>query len=109
MDIHSIVNIIEKDSKILEILKYCPYDILKHWSIRDYGKGQIIFRQGEVYNSFCIAVSGFIDIYVMAENGKRYSQAIYTKEKGIIEIVDNSVVIKDIDALKAEEEVSRYE
>lgn len=90
MDIHNIVNIIEKNPKINEILKYCPYDILKHWSIREYAKGQIIFRQGEIYNSFCIAVNGYIDIYVMAESGKRYSQAIYTTGDfiGELEIFD---------------------
>ncbi|HYE82281.1 MAG TPA: Crp/Fnr family transcriptional regulator [Clostridia bacterium] len=90
MDIHSIGSIIEKSPSIYEILKYCPYDILKRWSIKDYAKGQVIFRQGEIYDSFCIAVSGYIDIYVMAENGKRYSQAIYTTGDfiGELEIFD---------------------
>lgn len=90
MDIHGIVNIIERNPRIYEILKCCPYDILKRWKIRNYAKGQILFRQGEIYDSFCIAVSGYIDIYVMAENGKRYSQAVYTTGDfiGELEIFD---------------------
>lgn len=78
MDISKLINIIECNPQIYEMLKYCPYSILKQWNMRDYSKGSIIFRQGEVYDRFCIAVSGYIDIYVMAESGKKYSQAIYT-------------------------------
>lgn len=78
MDIHKLINIIEGSPQIYEMLKYCPYSILKRWNMRDYPKGHVIFKQGEAYNHFCIAVSGYIDIYVMAENGKKYSQAIYT-------------------------------
>lgn len=90
MDIHKLINIIEGSPKIFEMLKYCPYNILKQWDMKEYPKGHVIFRQGEIYDHFCIVVSGFIDIYVMAESGKRYSQAIYTTGDfiGELEIFD---------------------
>jgi hypothetical protein len=78
MDIRELINVIEGNPQIYEMLKYCPYSILKQWNMKNYAKGTIIFRQGEVYDRFCIAVSGYTDIYVMAESGKKYSQAIYT-------------------------------
>lgn len=79
MIIHNIVNIIENDTEIFKILRSCPYEILKQWEIKDYPEGTIICRQGEIYNYFYIIVSGFADIYIMAESGKKYSQAVYTK------------------------------
>lgn len=86
MSIHDVINIIENDVQIFNILKYCPYEILKQWEIKDYPEGEIICRQGEVYGYFYIVVSGLVDIYIMAENGRKYSQAVYQKGNYIGEL-----------------------
>lgn len=90
MEIHEIINIIENNEAIYEILKYCPYEILKSWKIKKYTKNSIILNQGEIYDSFYIIAQGIADIYIMAENGKRYSQATYNKGYfiGELEIFD---------------------
>lgn len=90
MNIHEIYEIIEGNAKLYEILKYCPYEILKQWKVKSHPKGQVVFRQGEAYDYFYIIINGYLDIYVMAENGKRYSQAVYTTGNfiGELEIFD---------------------
>lgn len=90
MGISEIQKVMENNSKIDEILKFCPCEILKHWEFCEYKKGEILLRQGEVPEKFCIIVEGCVDIYAMAENGKKYTQNIYTKGNyiGELEIFD---------------------
>lgn len=101
MSIHEIIEIIETNRDINELLSYCPYQILRQWEIKHYKKGEIIGRQGEVYNYFAIIVAGYVDIYSMSESGKTYSQAIYSKGNylGELEIFDQKPCICFIQAL----------
>lgn len=69
--------IIEKSPKIYEIIKGCPYEILKKWQIKKVKKGEVVLRQGEVYDYFFIVARGIVDIYIMSEQGKKYSEAVY--------------------------------
>lgn len=86
MDIYKVVQIIESTPEIYNMLKYCPYDILKRWQIKKYEKDSIILNQGEIYDYFYIIVDGIADVFVMSENGKRYSQSIYNKGNFIGEL-----------------------
>lgn len=112
MDIHKIIQIIESNPEIYEMLKYCPYEILKQWSLKEYKKGEFILNQGEVYDCFYILVEGTVDIYVMSETGKKYSLAIYKKGNyiGEHEIFDRMPFscfaegISDVKLLKIERE-----
>lgn len=79
MNVYKIIGIIETEPEIYEILKHCPYEILKKFSVKEYKKGKFILKQDEVYDSFYILVEGFVDIYVMSEAGKKYSLTIYKK------------------------------
>lgn len=79
MDIHKIIEVIENNPELYEMMKYCPYEILKQWSLKEYKKGKFILRQGHVYDSFYLIIEGSVDIYVMSETGKKYSLAIYKK------------------------------
>ena len=72
-----VVEIIENNPKMYELLKNCPYQILKEWSIERYQKGEFLLHQGEVYEYFYIVVSGEIDIYILSEDGKKFSLAKY--------------------------------
>ena len=42
MNIHNIVNIMENDTEIFNILKNCPYEILKQWEIEDYPEETVV-------------------------------------------------------------------
>lgn len=101
MTIHNIIDIIENNAEIFKILKDCPYEILKQWEIKDYAKGTVICNQGEVYDYFYIIVSGSVDVYIVAENGKKYSQAVYTRGYyiGELEIFDKKPYICSVQAL----------
>lgn len=79
MNLEKIIDIIEKEPEIYEILKYCPYEILKQFSVKEFPKGKFILNQGQVYDTFYIIVYGFADIYVMSDTGKKYSLTIYKK------------------------------
>ncbi|WP_416198690.1 MAG: cAMP-binding domain of CRP or a regulatory subunit of cAMP-dependent protein kinases [Sporanaerobacter sp.] len=96
-----IVDIIESNGQIKEMLKDCPYDILKRWKIREYPKDYVICHQDMKYEYFCIIVEGYANIYLTAENGKKFSQSIYKKGDyfGELEIFDNKPYICSIEAL----------
>ena len=90
MKLYDVIDILEANPAIYTILKNCPYHILKQWEVCHVAKGCIIGCQGQSYDYFSIIVSGWTDIYIMADNGKRYSQAIYTTGNyiGELEIFD---------------------
>ena len=71
--------IIENNSSIYNMLKDCPYEILKKWEIKKYPRDFTICMQGEVYDYFYIIIDGYVNICMTVENGKKYSQAIYKK------------------------------
>jgi len=79
MNIHKIIQIIESEPTIYQMMKGCPYHLLQQWEIQSYHKGSMIGCQGERQEYFYIVIEGKVDIYIMAENGKCYSQAIYQK------------------------------
>lgn len=101
MNIGDIVNIIENNSYIYEMMKYCPYEILKHWEYREYSPGTIICRQGERYDDFLVIVEGYVNIYYMAENGRKYIQSIYKEGNfiGELEIFERKPYICFVEAL----------
>lgn len=93
--------IIESNPSIREMLKYCPYDVLKQWEIKDYPKGYIVCQQDMYYNFFYIIVEGYANIYITAENGKKYVQSIYKKGDffGELEIFEQKPYICSVEAL----------
>lgn len=101
MNIEDIINIIESNPSIYEMMKYCPYEILKRWDYREYSSGSIICRQGERYDLFLVIVKGYINIYYMAENGQKYIQSIYKEGNfiGELEIFDGRPYICFVESL----------
>lgn len=79
MYIYKVIEIIENEPEVYEILKCCPYEILKQFYVKEYKKGEFLLNQGEVYDKFYILVDGLVDIYEMSEKGKKYSLAIYKR------------------------------
>lgn len=97
-----IIDIIETNKEIRDILRYCPYDILNKWEFKEYSKGEAICSQGMSYNYFYIIVEGYANIFLTAENGKKFSQAIYKRGDyfGELELFDNKPYICSIEALE---------
>ena len=96
-----IIEIIESNSSIKDMLKNCPYDILKRWERKDYKKGEIICQQDVTYDYFHIIIDGYVNICRTAENGRKHSQSIYKKGNyfGELEIFDMKPYICSVEAL----------
>ncbi|MBV8048618.1 MAG: Crp/Fnr family transcriptional regulator [Paludibacterium sp.] len=75
--IDDVITIIEQERGIYELLKGCPYEVLKEFSVVRCRKGEFRLNQGQVYDSLYIVVSGLVRIYVMTESGRKYTLAIY--------------------------------
>jgi len=96
-----VISLIEKHPHLYEILQECPYWVLKTMSIHHFRKGEIVYRQGDYINRLYIIVQGTANIYVMSENGRKYSQAIYQKGDfiGEIEIFEREPSVSSVEAL----------
>lgn len=81
-----ILELLERDKKIYEILKNCPYQILKNMNLRKYKAGEFVLNQGEIYDRIFLIVDGAADIFVESEQGKKYYLAVYEKGSFIGEL-----------------------
>jgi len=75
--IDDVITIIEQERGIFELLKGCPYEVLKEFTVVRSRQGEFILNQGQVYDSLYIVVSGLVRIYVMTESGRKYTLAVY--------------------------------
>jgi len=75
----SVIERVIRDPVLYSLLKYCPLDILCHWQLKQFPQGSLIFRQGELCEEFHLIVKGEIDVFITAEDGRKYSQARYGK------------------------------
>lgn len=101
MAIQKMIKLIENNPHVYQILKNCPYQILKKWSIYTYKGGDMILRQGDKVDIFYIIVHGDADIYMMSETGKKYSQALYRNGDfiGELEIFDHAPSVCYVEAI----------
>jgi CRP-like cAMP-binding protein len=76
-NIDDVITIIEQEKGIFDLLRGCPYEVLKEFSVVRGRKGEFLLNQGQVYDSLYIVVSGLVRIYVMTESGRKYTLAIY--------------------------------
>jgi len=74
-----VVKVLEKEKKIYNIFKDCPYHILKNVKLRKYPQGNFRLEQGEVYDKFYILVDGEVDIFIVSDSGKKYYVSSYGK------------------------------
>lgn len=101
MELNDLKEIIEANPELYQIFKGCPYEILVQWKSSQYKAGTIICHQGEKNDCFYIVVEGYVDIYYIAENGKKYSQIIIKKGEliGEFEIFEQKPFICSAQAL----------
>lgn len=79
MDLRILNKIIRDDPELDEIFKDCPEAILRHWETRELQKGSIICSQGEQFGYVCLIVEGKADVYILTENGKKYTPTVLGK------------------------------
>ena len=78
-NLEKLVKLLEKDREIFQMLRQCPYEILRRFEVKDYEADQFVLNQGEIHNRFYIIASGYVDIYVESAHGKRYLLCTYMK------------------------------
>lgn len=101
MVVSVIIKLMEEDRKIYELLKHCPYEIMRQWKLCEYPGGETVFRQGDVVDRLYIIVEGSADINIVAENGREYSLAVYRKGDiiGELEIFERKPFVCNVEAL----------
>ncbi|MCS3430989.1 CRP-like cAMP-binding protein [Klebsiella sp. BIGb0407] len=97
----SIIELITCDPVLYAVLKYCPLDILCHWQLRHLSQGTTVFHQGEPCEEFYLIVKGEFDVFIAAEDGRKYSQARYRKGDmlGELEIFEQRPYICSVEAV----------
>lgn len=78
-NLEKLVKLLEKDREIFQMLRQCPYEILRRFEVKDYEADQFVLNQGEIHNRFYIIASVYVDIYVESAHGKRYLLCTYMK------------------------------
>jgi len=96
-----ISEILEKDPIIYEIMRQCPYEILRKMVIKEYKAKEFILKQGEIYNNMYIVLDGELGIYVESEHGKKFYFSTYRKGNyiGELEMFENHPYISSVEAL----------
>ncbi len=91
---------IEKDSRIYEIMKSCPYELLRKMKIREFKANEFVRNQDEIYQTMFIVLGGELDIYVESENGKKYYLNTYRKGCyiGELEMFGNRPYVSRVEA-----------
>ncbi|MDD2971515.1 MAG: Crp/Fnr family transcriptional regulator [Lachnospiraceae bacterium] len=74
-----LLGILEKDKDIFQLLRQCPYEILREFQVMEYNTDEFELEQGEIHNTFYIIVSGYADVYTESEHGKKYQLCTYEK------------------------------
>lgn len=74
-----VLEVLEKDKKIFEIFKSCPYYILRQIKLKKYVPGEFVLNQGQIYDTIFVIVEGEVDIYVESAQGKRFYFTSYKR------------------------------
>ena len=85
-NVMEVLELLERDKKIYEIVKGCPYEILKTLKLKKYKAGEFILQQGEIYDTFYLMGEGYADIIVESSQGKKYYLCTYGKGQFIGEM-----------------------
>ncbi|WP_028394035.1 Crp/Fnr family transcriptional regulator [Bacillus cihuensis] len=94
-------NYMENNEQLYLMLKQCPYEILRQMKVQEFERNRIIYRQGEIQNSFSILAEGLADIYVIGDNGKTYVQSTYSVGDmiGEIEIFNQTPFMSNVKSI----------
>ncbi len=81
-----VTEVLEQNKKIYDIVKNCPYEILRDIRLKKYPEGKFVLEQGEIYNTFYIIVDGYADIFIESDQGKKYYLSTYGRGQFIGEL-----------------------
>ena len=76
-NLEKLVELLEKDREIFQMLRQCPYEILRRFEVKDYEADQFVLNQGEIHNRFYIIASGYVDIYVYWRTGNLQTDRLH--------------------------------
>lgn len=95
-----LLELVEQDKVLFQLLRQCPYEILRNFRVREYRDSRFVLNQGEIYNTFYIVASGYADIYVESEHGKKYLLCTYGKGDyiGELELFQQAGYISRVEA-----------
>jgi CRP-like cAMP-binding protein len=99
--LQDLLEILEHEPDIYEIVKYCPYEVLREFRVIRTRRGEFTLNQGTVYDKIYFLVTGYMGVYVMAENGRKYTFTLYKKGNfiGELEILDQLPFICNVETL----------
>lgn len=99
-NLQKLLELVEKDKAIFQLLRQCPYEILRNFQLKEYKDSGFVLNQGEIYDTFYIVVSGYLDIYVESDHGKKYLLCTYTKGDyiGELEIFQQATYISSVES-----------
>lgn len=74
---------------------------MKHWEVKEYPAGAIVYHQAEKCDSLSIIIEGCTSIYVMAENGRKYSPRVLEKGDfiGEMELFEEKPLLNSVEAI----------
>lgn len=73
----SVVELVTGDAILYDLLKYCPLAILRRWQLRQVRSGTLICQQHEICQEFHLIAQGNVDVFIHADDGRKYLQARY--------------------------------
>lgn len=65
------------DAILYDLLKYCPLAILRRWQLQQVRPGTLICQQHEICQEFHLIAQGNVDVFIHADDGRKYLQARY--------------------------------
>lgn len=95
-----VLEVLEKDKRIFEIFKGCPYRILRNVRLKKYAAGDFRLNQGQIYDTIYVIVEGEVEIYIESEQGKRFYFTPYNKGCyiGELEVLDRKPYMCSVEA-----------
>lgn len=101
MELETVKSLFKENQELNELLQNCPADILNYWEIKEYQPGAIVYCQGEKCDRLSIIVEGCVDIYVIAENGKKYSPRVLEKGDfiGEMELFEEKPLLNSVESI----------
>lgn len=101
MDLNLIAKTIESNSRLIEIFRNCPFQIIKTIEVVNYKPEKVFIHQGHTSSILYILVSGKAEISTVSESGRTLTTIIDLEGSilGNFEIFDQKLATSNVKAL----------